>query len=133
MEFILRTLRDNPGEVEIVCLAPATNLAECIAEDAETMHLVKRVWTMGTSGLGIGNATPVAEFNVYKDAEAYAIFLDEELPATVIGLDMDTEETFLTEAVFEEMKTAGTANQFIEKAFRKLAEYNKERFRIRIW
>ena len=128
VEFILSALRNNPGEVEIVCLAPATNLAECIAADAETMHQVERVWTMGTSGLGIGNATPVAEFNVYKDAEAYEIFLNEKLPTTVIGLDMDTEETFLTEAVFEQMKTAGPANQFIEKAFRKLAEHKKNDF-----
>ena len=127
-DFILNTLRENPGEVEIVCLAPATNLAECIKKDPEGMKMVKRVWSMGTSGLGIGNATPVAEFNVYKDAEAYEIFVNANLPTTIIGLDMDTEETFLTEPTFERMKNAGKANQYIEKAFRQLAEYKKKDF-----
>ena len=125
VDFILNTIRENPGEVELICLGPVTNLAECILKDADTMKQVKKVWSMGTAGLGIGNATPVAEFNVYKDAEAYEVFLGAELPATVIGLDMDTEETWLVASDFEKMKTAGSANEFIEKAFRKLAEYKE--------
>ena len=36
---------------------------------------------MGTAGLGPGNATPVAEFNVYADAEAYRIMLDSDCPS----------------------------------------------------
>lgn len=128
VDFILNTLREYPGEVEIVCLAPATNLAECIRRDPETMKLVKRVWSMGTAGLGPGNATPVAEFNVYKDVDAYKILLDAELPTTIIGLDMDSKETWLTEQVLEKMKQAGRANEFIEKAFRKLAEKQRPNY-----
>ncbi|MDO4988777.1 MAG: nucleoside hydrolase [Synergistes sp.] len=124
VDFILNTLKEYPGEVEIVCLAPATNLAECIRRDAETMKLVKHIWSMGTAGLGPGNATPVAEFNVYKDVDAYKILLDAELPMTIIGLDMDSEETYLTEQVVEKMKKTGGANEFIAKAFQKLAENN---------
>lgn len=127
IDFILDTLRDNdPGEIEIICLSPATNLAKCIQKDAEAMRRVKRVWSMGTAGLGIGNATPVAEFNVYKDVDAYQILLDADLPITVIGLDMDTEETFFVDADFEQMKRGSGACQFIEKAFRGLAANNKK-------
>lgn len=126
VDFILDTLREYPGEVEIVCLAPATNLAECILKDAETMHSVKRIWSMGTSGLGMGNATPVAEFNVYMDAQAYDILLKEELPLTVMGLDMGSSETYFTEPHFERMKNGNQVTQFVEKSYRKLADNKKE-------
>ena len=35
---------------------------------------------MGTAGFGPGNATPVAEFNVYKDAPAYKVMLELGVP-----------------------------------------------------
>ncbi|BFH64303.1 nucleoside hydrolase [Paenibacillus azoreducens] len=36
----------------------------------------------------IGNTTPVAEFNVYVDAEAYSIMVKSGIPITIIGFDV---------------------------------------------
>ena len=49
------------------------------------MKKVKMIWCMGTAGLGPGNASPVAEFNVYADADAYKILLDSGFPITKEG------------------------------------------------
>ena len=84
VDFIIDTVKNNPNEVELILLGPATNIAKAIKKAPDEMKKVKRIWTMGTAGLGAGNASPVAEFNVYADAEAFKIMLDSGLPITVI-------------------------------------------------
>ena len=104
VDFILETVKENPDEIEIVLLGPATNVALAIDKDPVTMSRVKKFWSMGTAGFGQGNATPVAEFNVYKDAEAYKILLDSGVPTTILGLDMVTPDTFFSEKVLMSMQ-----------------------------
>ena len=89
------------------------------------MKKVKRIWSMGTAGFGPGNATPVAEFNAYKDAPAYKVMLELGVPVTVIGLDMDDEPTWTDEAKLAEMKEGSEAQRFIATATRKLLEFKK--------
>ncbi len=125
IDFILDTVRANPGEIEIVALGPATNLALAIERDRETMLQVKRIWSMGTAGFGPGNATPVAEFNVYKDAPAYRIMLELGVPVTVIGLDMDDEPTWTYEDKLAEMHDGNYVQRFMADATRKLLEFKK--------
>ncbi len=125
VDFMLDTIRANPGEVEIVALGPVTNLALAIQKDRETMLKVKRIWSMGTAGFGPGNATPVAEFNVYKDAPAYKIMLELGVPVTILGLDMDDEPTWHDEAKLAEMMEGSEAQRFISIATRKLLEFKK--------
>ena len=125
VDFILDTIRANPYEIEIMALGPVTNLALAIQKDRETMLKVKRIWSMGTAGFGPGNATPVAEFNVYKDAPAYKLMLELGVPVTVIGLDMDDEPTWTDEKKLAEMKEGSEAQRFIATATRKLLEFKK--------
>ena len=125
VDFILDTVRANPGEIEIVALGPVTNLALAIQRDRETMKKVKRIWSMGTAGFGPGNATPVAEFNVYKDAPAYKIMLELGVPVTVLGLDMDDAPTWTDEAYLQKMQQGSPIQRFISTATRKLLEFKK--------
>ena len=125
VDFILDTVRANPGEIEIVALGPATNLALAIEKDRETMLQVKRIWSMGTAGFGPGNATPVAEFNVYKDAPAYKIMLELGVPVTVVGLDMDDEPTWTYEDKLAEMREGNEIQRFMAACTRKLLEFKK--------
>ena len=80
VDFILDSVKKYPGDIEIIAIGPVTNIANAILTDPETKKKVKKIWSMGTAGFGFGNATPVAEFNVYVDAEAYKIMLDFGLP-----------------------------------------------------
>ena len=90
VDYILETVAKYPNEVEIVALGPATNIAKAIERDPDTMKKVKMIWSMGTCGLGHGNASPVAEFNVYSDAYAYKVMLDSGINITVAGLEMNS-------------------------------------------
>ncbi len=123
VSFIINTIKENPGEVEIVSIGPATNIANAIEKDPETMKDVKRIWSMGSTGLGPGNASPVAEFNVYHDAEAYKIMLDFEVPITVVGLDVCDGDALWTDVQFEKLKKSGEIGSFITDSFVKLREF----------
>ena len=50
VEAILRLVKENPGEIEIVALGPATNLALAMMKDPETMKQVKHIYSMGSGG-----------------------------------------------------------------------------------
>lgn len=125
IDFIIETVKNNPGEIEIVSLGPATNLAKAIKKDPEAMKNVKMIWSMGTAGLGPGNASPVAEFNVYADAEAYRIMLDSGLPITVVGLDACDGEAQWTDEQFEQLSTQGKVGEFVATSFGKIREFYK--------
>lgn len=88
--------RKNPYEVEIVAIGPATNITIAILKSPEIMKKVKHIYSMGTSGFWPRNTTPVAEFNVYVNAEAYDIMLKSEIPITIIGFHMCVKDSALT-------------------------------------
>jgi len=123
IDFMLQMIRENPDEVEIVALGPATNIALAMDRDPDTMRMVKRIWSMGTAGLGPGNATPVAEFNVYADAPAYRRMLDFGVPVTIVGLDMCGGEAQWTNAQFDALAASGEVGQFVTDSFSKLREF----------
>lgn len=125
VDFMLNTIRENPGEIEIVALGPATNLAKAIQREPETMRQVKRIWSMGTAGLGPGNASPVAEFNVYADAPAYKVLLDSELPVTIVGLDMCNGEAMWTDEQFTALNALNQTGQFVAQSFGKIRDFYK--------
>jgi purine nucleosidase len=123
IDFIIETAAAYPGELEIIAIGPATNIAKAIERDPETMKNVKMIWSMGTAGLGVGNASPVAEFNVYADPAAYKVMLDSGLNVTVVGLDMCDGEAQWTNAQFAELEKSGDIGRFVTASFSKLREF----------
>ncbi|WP_051233752.1 nucleoside hydrolase [Butyrivibrio sp. NC3005] len=122
VDFILESVRKYPNEIEIVTLAPVTNIARAIEKDKETMKKVKCIWSMGTSGFGPGNATPVSEFNVYKDALAYKIMLDSGIPVEIIGLDA-CEMATVSKAQLDEMKNGNQVQNFVAASLDKIMDF----------
>lgn len=76
---------DRP--VTIVALAPQTNLALLLRQYPDIAEKIERIVFMGGSA-SVGNATAVAEFNVWHDPEAAAIVLDSGIPTFMYGLDV---------------------------------------------
>ena len=133
IDFILEMARKYPGELEIVSLGTATDLAFAIEKDPSAMKNVKRIWSMATSGFGSGNATPVAEFNVYKDAEAYKVLLDSNLPLSIIGLDMVEEPTWLGKKEINTLMSDSPEGRFLGQAVRKLMEYKIQQIGVEVF
>lgn len=87
VELLRRTILGHPAPVTLVALAPQTNLALLLRTHPEVAANIERIVFMGGSA-SVGNATAVAEFNVWHDPEAAAIVLDAGLPTYMYGLDV---------------------------------------------
>ncbi|ECW0110001.1 nucleoside hydrolase [Salmonella enterica subsp. enterica] len=97
VNFIINTVKKYPGEITLVTLGPLTNLATAINQAPEITGLIKQVVMMG-GAFGHnghrGNITPVAEYNIYCDPHAADLVFRENLPLTIVGLDV-TEEVIV--------------------------------------
>lgn len=80
-------LVDASAPITLVTLAPMTNVALLLRTYPEVTDRIARVVFMGGSA-SVGNASAVAEFNVWHDPEAAAIVLGAGLELTMYGLDV---------------------------------------------
>ncbi|MEU9337825.1 nucleoside hydrolase [Streptomyces sp. NPDC048290] len=85
--LLRREILGSPRPVTLVPTAPLTNIALLLRTHPEvTAHIERIVWMGGA--VAAGNATPVAEFNVWHDPEAAAVLLTSGVPITMYGLDV---------------------------------------------
>ena len=69
-DFIIKTIKGNPGEITLVVIGTAANLAEALEKAPEIAPMVKRVVYMAGTFFEQGNVMPHAEFNVWADPES---------------------------------------------------------------
>ena len=79
-------------ELTIICTGPLTNIAAFLTGFPDETKMVKELVIMGgaygVTEYGVGNVTPVAEFNIYADPEATKIVFESGVPLKAIGLDV---------------------------------------------
>lgn len=85
---LLRDLIETSSEpVTLVPIAPLTNIALFLRAFPESAKKINRIVLMGGS-TSAGNATALAEFNIWHDPEAAAIVFQSGVPITMYGLDV---------------------------------------------
>jgi len=126
---MIEALRNEPeGTVEIVALGPLTNIAVAMRVDPEAMRRVKRISIMGTSGLGPGNVSPVAEFNIWQDAEAAKMVLEFGVELLFVGWDACLGDAMLNAQEIKELRESCSLGQFSVDCNKCLMEMNEGRF-----
>jgi len=79
-------------DLTIICTGPLTNIAALLTGFPESAKMIKELVIMGgaygVTEYGVGNVTPVAEFNIYADPEAAKIVFESEVPLQAVGLDV---------------------------------------------
>jgi len=124
-DAIIDLVKKYPDEIEIAVIGPVTNIALAMLKDPETMKHVKCIWSMGTCGFGQGNTTPVSEFNVYADAEAYKIMMDFGVHVYVGGFDLCNKDNVWNEEDTKRLLNANTkASVFSVNSNKYLAEFS---------
>lgn len=88
VDLILDLVVQHPGEITIISVGPATNVAMALSKSPERMQLVKQIVKMGSKFNVKGNTPNDTEFNVYNDPHAFAMLLDSGLPIVVVPLDV---------------------------------------------
>lgn len=127
IDKLIEVIQRYPGEIELITLGPLTNLALAYLKAPEIAQQVNRVVIMGGQGLGSGNITPVAEFNLFVDAEAAQIVVSSGMPIMFVGWDVSTDETFINQQDMDYLIASGsTIAQFCVRCNRTLQEHNAE-------
>ncbi|MBO4218385.1 MAG: nucleoside hydrolase [Erysipelotrichaceae bacterium] len=127
---MLEALRDREDKsIDIVTLGPLTNLAMAIRLDRKAFMRSRRVVVMGSAGLGFGNVTPAAEFNIWQDAEAARIVLEAGIEdLTFVGWDACLNESMLEENEIKEIRESSQLGRFCIDSNHVLMELNRQRF-----
>ncbi|EJU06573.1 uridine nucleosidase [Dacryopinax primogenitus] len=90
--------RDVEGKVTLVSTGPMTNSAALFSAFPDLVQKVERVVFMG-GGVGLGNRSPVAEYNILCDPEAAQIVFDLPVPKVMVPLNVTHSAIFDEDAV----------------------------------
>ncbi len=124
---MLNTGQDK--EYDVIALGPLTNIAIALRLDYQAMSKIDNLVIMGSSGLGWGNVSPVAEFNIWQDAEAAKIVLESGLEKIIlVGWDACLGDSMLNKEELDKLKLSGELGAFLVDSNRVLIDMNKKRF-----
>ncbi|SEW01818.1 nucleoside hydrolase [Natrinema salifodinae] len=107
VDYIVRTARENPGEITLVCIAPLTNVALALQREPDLPELLDDVWIMGGAVNTLGNVTPAAEYNFWVDPDAARLVMSE-LEATLVDWGVTVRDSLFGPDVFEEVEAMDT-------------------------
>lgn len=107
VDFMTKTILENPEEITILALGPLTNIATLFQKNSEVAKKVKNIVLMGGSAAFHGNCSPVAEYNFWVDPDAAKIVLNSGVKVVMVGLDV-THYIILTPNLREVLKQLNT-------------------------
>jgi pyrimidine-specific ribonucleoside hydrolase len=123
-EFLCRALAESAEPLTIVAIGPLTNPARIISERPDLAEKIALVSLMG-GGVGGGNMTAAAEFNIYVDPDAARILFNSGRPVVMSGLDV-TEKALIYEEEWEALRRrGGRASAFVAELLDFYSLYSK--------
>ena len=105
VELMAQTLRESPEPVTLIVTGPETNAAALLLAHPELKPKIAQISVMG-GGIGYGNWTPGAEFNILVDPEAAQIVFSSGIPLMMSGLDV-TEQALIFPEDFNRIRAVG--------------------------
>lgn len=87
VDFLVQHFLGPEGpDTILIPVGPLTNLAMALLREPRLAERIPRLVMMG-GAVGLGNATPSAEFNIYADPEAARVVFRSGIPITMVGLE----------------------------------------------
>ena len=87
-KLLIDLVRDNVGEITLLCLGPLTNLHRAMQLHPELPMQLREIIVLGGWVTGGGDVTPAADFNFYADPEAAHALLEARATVTLVPLDV---------------------------------------------
>lgn len=125
-DFLIEKILSSPGEITLVALGPLTNVAFAIRKEPRLVEAVGEVIVMGGALRYPGNASPLAEYNVFVDPHAAHIIYHSGMPVTLVPLDVTYQCILTPEDVKRLQKTPSASGRFIADATRFYVEFHDE-------
>ncbi|WP_226481355.1 nucleoside hydrolase [Natrinema amylolyticum] len=107
VDYIVRSARENPGEITLVCIAPLTNVALALQREPDLPELLEDVWIMGGAANALGNVTPAAEYNFWVDPDA-ARAVTGAVEATLVDWGVTVRDSVFDADVFADIEAIDT-------------------------
>jgi purine nucleosidase len=108
-------VHQHPNEVTLVCLGPLTNLARLCRRDPTAIPLINNVVISGGSVSQPGNASPIAERNMFFDPESGAEVFASATTKSLVPLDVTEEVRFGVELLDQLPSKLTRAGSFLHK------------------
>ena len=108
VDFLIKSLNEQPNEITVVTLGPLTNIAKAIEKDPSIIEKVKHCYVMGGTSDGSGNVSAAAEYNIWVDPEAAKIVFDSGMKITMVGWDNSYKYAMLKEDEMSLLKSLKT-------------------------
>ena len=106
VDYLRETLENTKEKITLAVLGPMTNIGKLIRDFPNVKNNIEKIVFMG-GGAGMGNHTPVAEFNILVDPEAADIVLSSGIPLVMMGLDV-THQAISTKERIEKIIATGS-------------------------
>jgi purine nucleosidase len=100
-DFIIDTIRANPGEVVLYCAGPLTNIALAVRMDPGIVALTKSIYIMG------GSSSGGPELNWWWDPEAASIVMREPWKEIVVSPFEAGAQVWSSEKLMKQVVAAG--------------------------
>lgn len=129
-DWLRRLVHAHPGEVEVVAVAPLTNVAAAVRADPGFAADVGHVWVMGGRfDLAPDHDAQEVEHNFASDAVAADVVMSAGLPLTVVGIDI-TGQVRLQDADVAAIGAMGRLGQQLEREVRQWMAISDEPYDV---
>lgn len=115
VEAAYETLMASDEPVEIVAIAPLTNIALLLKVHPDVRGKVKRIVMMGGT-LTRGNKGVLSEFNIATDPEAASIVFGSGIDLVMVGLDIAWQALVLPEDI-DQIRNCGRTGKMLTSLF----------------
>ena len=125
-DFLIEKIMSNPGEITLVAIGPLTNVAFAIRKEPRIVEAVREVIVMGGAIRYPGNASPLAEYNVFVDPHAAHMVYHSGIPITLVPLDVTYQCILTPDDVKRLQKNPSRISRFIDDSTRFYMEFHDE-------
>ena len=106
-DFMIEQVHRYPGEVTIMSIGAATNIAIAIKKDPTFVQDAAGIIYMGGDIDRAGDATAAAELNWFYDPNAIRICLEADWKSQLVVPDDLAREVLMEESIFDRLREAG--------------------------
>lgn len=107
-DFIIESVKENPGEVTIMAIGPATNIALALKKYPALAEEAAGIIYMGGDIDVPGNTTPAAEFNWFYDPDAIKLCLSANWKKQTVVPDDLAQSIHLTQKFYDRLAEHNT-------------------------
>ncbi|MBX0326335.1 nucleoside hydrolase [Oscillochloris sp. ZM17-4] len=128
VDLLIREVMAAPGEVTLVAVGPLTNVALAMRKEPRLAGSLRELIYMGGAFRIEGNASPLAEFNVYADPHAAQIVFTSGAPITIMPWDITRGVRITDVHIGRLLERGGPIAHFVAESTR----YYMEMHRVRL-